>query len=106
MVTTVLAGNATPVQYVYSIAYGHNNVSLATTTTATSKAPVRKPIGFETYGAAAAVGTIGQGIQKDFDRAPIVVFPGEFIQITAKNVGAVTTTGVITFLVDFDGYWE
>jgi hypothetical protein len=44
MVTTVLAGNATPVQYVYSIAYGHNNVSLATTTSATAKAPVRKPL--------------------------------------------------------------
>jgi hypothetical protein len=105
-VTTVLAGNATPVIYAYSLAFGHNAVSLATTTTATSKAPVRKVLGFESYAAAAALGTLGQGVDKDFDRAPIVVFPGEFIQIVAKNVGAVTTTGVITFMVDFEGYWE
>jgi hypothetical protein len=105
-VTTVLVGNATPVNYAYSAAYGHNNVSLATTTTATTKAPVRKLLGFETYAAAAAIGTLGQGVDKDFDKAPIVVFPGEFFQIVAKNLGAVTTTGVITFLVDIEGYWE
>jgi hypothetical protein len=59
-VTTVLVGNATPVLYAYSLAFGHNAVSLATTTTATSKAPVRKVLGFESYGAAAALGTLGQ----------------------------------------------
>jgi hypothetical protein len=105
-VTTVLVGNATPVLYAYSLAFGHNAVSLATTTTATSKAPVRKVLGFESYGAAAALGTLGQWVDKDFDRAPIVVQPGEFIQVVAKNLGAVTTTGVITFMVDFEGYWE
>lgn len=105
-VTTVLVGNATPVQYAYSLAFGHTAVSLATTTSATTKAPVRKPLGWETFAAAAAVGTLGQGVQKDFDRAPVVVQPGEFIQVVAKNLGAVTTTGVITFLVDIEGYWE
>jgi hypothetical protein len=106
IVTTVLAGNATPVSYAYSLAFGHTNVSLATTTSATAKAPVRKPLGFETYAAAAAVGTLGQGVAKDFDRAPVFVQPGEFIQVVAKNLGAVTTSGVITFLVDIEGYWE
>lgn len=105
-VTTALVGNATPVHYAYSLAFGHTSVSLATTVSATAKAPVRKPLGWETFAAAAAVGTLGQGIQKDFDRAPVVVQPGEFIQVVAKNVGAVTTTGVITFLVDIEGYWE
>lgn len=105
-VTTVLVGNATPTIYAYSLAFGHTNVSLATTTSATAKAPVRKVLGFETYAPAAAVGTLGQKVDKDFDRAPVVVQPGEFIQVVAKNIGAVTTTGVITFLVDIEGYWE
>lgn len=105
-VTTVLVGNATPVVFAYSLAFGHNAVSLATVTTATTKAPVRKILGHETYAAAAALGTLGQGVRKDFDHGPVVVQPGEFIQVVAKNLGAVTTTGAITFLVDFDGYWE
>jgi len=104
-VTTVLAGNATPVVYAYSLAFGHTNVSLATTEAATSKAPRRVAIGYETYAAAAAVGTIGTGVTMQFI-SPIVVNPGEFIQLIGKNVGVVTTTGVITFLVTFDCYWE
>lgn len=104
-VTTVLVGNATPVIYAYSLAFGHNNVSLATTTSTTAKAPVRIAIGQESFAAAAALGVLGQGVQKVFN-SPIVVYPGEFIQTVAKNIGAVTTTGVITFLVTFDCYFE
>ena len=37
---------------------------------------------------------------------PIPVHAGEHIAVVAKNVGVVTTTGVITFLVTFDGYYE
>lgn len=105
VVSTVLAGNATPVTYVYSIAYGHNAVSLATTETVTSKAPRRKAIGLQTFPAAAPLGTIGNTINYDVMN-PIVVQPGEFFQIVAKNIGAVTTTGVITFFIDVDGYFE
>lgn len=104
-VTTVLAGNATPVTYAYSLAYGHTAVSLATTETATSKAPRRKILGINQFPAAAAVGTQGAVIDKSFD-VPVPVYPGEFIQVVAKNIGAVTTTGVITFFVDIDGYFE
>lgn len=102
-VTTVLAGNATPVIYAYSLAYGHTAVSLATAEAATAKAPRRIPLGYETYAAAAPVGTLGQMVQLYFD-APIVVLPGEFVAICAKNLGVVTTTGVITFLVAFDSH--
>ena len=105
VVTTVLAGNATPIVYFYSLAYGHTNVSLATTETATSKAPRRKMLGINTFPAAAAAGTQGSEVKTDLE-TPIVVQPGEFIQVVAKNVGAVTTTGVITFLIEFDGYFE
>lgn len=104
MVTVALAGGA--VNYAYSAAFGHTAVSLATTTTATSKAPVRKVLGLQTFAAAAPVGTIGTPIEKDFDRAPIVVHPGEFFQIVAKNLGTVTTAGVITFFIDIESYWE
>jgi hypothetical protein len=104
-VTTVLVGNATPVIYAYSLAFGHTAVSLATAEAAGTKAPRRVALGYESYAAAAAVGSLGQGVAMSF-AAPVVVNPGEFIAIAAKNVGVVTTTGVITFLVTFDGYYE
>jgi hypothetical protein len=106
-VSTVLAGG--PVVYGYSLAYGHTNVSMATTesasfATGTAKAPRRIPLGWEAYAANAAVGVIGQSVDIDL-QAPVVVNPGEFIAITAKNIGTVTTTGVITFLVSIGGVW-
>lgn len=105
IVTTVLAGNATPVVYAYSIAYGHTAVSLATTETATTKAPRRKVLGLNQFPAAAALATQGNEVKADLEN-PIVVQAGEFFQIVAKNIGAVTTTGVITFFIDIDGYFE
>jgi hypothetical protein len=105
VVTTVLVGNATSTTYIYSIAFGHNAVSLATTETTTSKAPRRKAIGIQTFAPAAAVGTLATPIYYEFVN-PVVVQPGEFIQIVGKNIGAVTTTGVITFIIDIDGYFE
>jgi hypothetical protein len=105
VVTTVLAGNATPVVYAYSLAFGHTAVSLATTETATSKAPRRKVLGLNSFAAAAAAGTIGNEVKTNLEN-PIVVYPGEFVQVVAKNIGAITTTGVVTFFIDIDGYFE
>lgn len=107
VVTTVFVGNATPVVFLYSLAYGHTAVSLATTEAAATKAPRRVPLGSESFVAAAAVGSLGSpnGVYMQF-LAPIAVNPGEFVAIAAKNVGVVTTTGVVTFLVAFDAYWE
>jgi hypothetical protein len=104
-VTTVLAGG--PVLYAYSLAYGHTAVSLATAEAALTKAPRRIALGQETYAATAAVGVLGSpaGISRQFI-SPIVVNPGEFVAVVAKNFGTVTTTGVITFLVTFDCYWK
>lgn len=110
VVTTALTGG--PCIYFYSLAFGHTAVSLATTetasmATATTKAPRRIALGVESIAATAAVGVVGSanGISMAFD-SPIVVNPGEFIAIVAKNVGTVTTLGVVTFLVTFAGYWE
>ena len=104
VVTTVLA-NTGPVVNLHSIAYGHNVVTLAGATTTVTKAPVRIPLGIDTYGSNAPVGTQGSVIDKVFT-TPIPVYPGEFIQTVIKNVGTVTITGVVTFLVTFEGYWE
>lgn len=104
-VSTVLAGNASPVFYLYSLAYGHTNVSLATTEGANAKAPRRIPLGQHSFAAAAPVfSTGGNDVYMAFDRA-IPVNPGEFVAIAAKNVGAVTTSGAITFLVTYDWGW-
>jgi hypothetical protein len=99
---------------VYSLAYGHTTVSMATVEAAsfltggTTKAPRRIPLGVETFPVNTTIGTIATaqgGIYVRFD-SPILVAPGEFIAICAKNVGTVSSAGVITFLVAFDGYME
>lgn len=109
-VTTVLAGG--PVVYAYSLAFGHTAASMATTETGsfvsgTTKAPRRIPLGFETYAATAPVGTLGSpgGIYMSFQAGPVQVNPGEFIAVCAKNLGVVTTSGVITLHVTFEGYY-
>ena len=111
VVTTVLAGG--PLIYAYSLAYGHTAVSMATAegtsfgTSPSTKAPRRVALGIESgMPATAAVGVLGSaaGIYQAFN-SPIAVNPGEFVAICAKNFGTVTTSGVVTFLVTFDGYW-
>lgn len=108
-VSVILAGG--PVVYAYAVAFGHTAVSLATAETAsfannTTHAPRIAPIGIETYAATAAVGTLGsQGLTLQLAN-PIVVRPGEFVAIVARNLGTVTTTGAITITATYDAYWE
>ena len=88
------------------MAFGHTGVSLQNTeTNGTSKAPRRIALGYETFATTAAAGVIGAGVYMAFN-SPICVQPGEFIQLVAKNLGTVTTGGVITFQVCFDGFFE
>lgn len=103
-VTSTLTGG--PVLYAYSLAYGHTSVSLATTETAAgTKAPRRLPLGYESFAAAAAAGTIGQGITLTL-QTPVCVQQGEFVQLVAKNLGTVTSAGVIALQILLNGYWE
>lgn len=103
-VTTTLVGG--PVLYAYSLAFGHTAVSLATAeANGTAKAPRRIALGFETFPATSIAGIAGGGVYMAFN-SPICVQPGEFIQLVAKNLGTVTSAGVITFLVSFDGFME
>jgi hypothetical protein len=96
-----------PVLYAYSLAYGGNVLSLATTDVAATsvKGPRRIALGFETFPATAAAGVVGGSVYMAFN-SPICVQPGEYIQLVAKNLGTVTTGGVINFLVAFDGFME
>jgi hypothetical protein len=103
LVTTAFTGG--PVYYAWSLAYGHTAVSLATAEAATTKAARRIPLGIQTYVVTAAVGTLGQTVQVTFIN-PIVVQPGEFVQTVAKNLGTVTSAGVIVNLISFDAKWE
>ena len=102
-VTTVLAGG--PVIYEYALGVGSSAVSLATTDSATTKAPRRMPLGTSTYILNAPVASIGAPVSVQF-KSPIVAEAGSFVTVIAKNVGTVTTTGAIVHLVTFDGYWE
>jgi hypothetical protein len=104
VVTVALVGNATPVIYFYSIAYGHTSPALTTTDGINTKSPRRVPVGAQSFAAAAALGTIATPVYISLNR-PLPVNPGENIALCAKNVGAVTTSGVITFLVTFDYGW-
>lgn len=104
-VTTTLAGNTgAGTFYLHSLAYGHTAVSMATIDAVAAKAPRRVPLGYDNYAAVAAAGTIGTPVVMSFT-SPIVVNPGEFVAICAKNLGVVTTSGVITFSVTFDSLW-
>jgi hypothetical protein len=108
-VSVIFAGG--PVIYAYALAFGHTAVSLATAETAsfatgTTHAPRIVPIGIEAFPATAAVGTEGSGTATVSFQSPIVVRPGEFVQLIARNAGVVTTTGAITLVGMIDSYWE
>jgi hypothetical protein len=105
-VTTVLAGNTTPIVYACSLAYGHTGLSLGTAEGITSKSPRRLPLGIITHSINAPVGEASQQIEHRMSSGVVVVHPGEYIQVALRNLGSVTTTGALTFMVSFNGYWE
>jgi len=95
-----------PVLYAYSLAYGHTAVSMATATSSTDKAPVRIALGYESFGANAVSG-ITSTVSPSFQfSTPIMVCPGEYVAICAKNLGTVTSAGLITINITFDAYYD
>lgn len=103
-IQTVIVGG--PYIANWSVAYGHTAVSLATTETATSKAPRRMPIGCQPVTAAQAVSTmVGIIIDLNLD-SPIVVNQGEFIQLVKKKVGTAPTGGAVAHMISIGGYFE
>jgi len=109
-VDAVLTGG--PLIMAYSLAFGHSAVSLATTesasfATGTTKLPRRIPLGIEACAATAAAATLlsQSGVYRQFI-SPVVVAPGEFVAVVARNMGTVTTVGSVVGLVGFDAYYE
>ena len=97
-IQTVIAGGPFVAQW--SLAFGHTTVSLATTESATAKAPVRValPAFTQVVTAAQAVGTMVSqpgGSYIDLGDAGVLVNPGEFIALVVKHVGTVGTAGTI-----------
>lgn len=92
----------------WSLAFGHTAVSLATAEAATTKAPRRIPLGFQTWPVGAAIGAMPQNgdLYMAFN-TPVYVNPGEFIAAVAKFVvGTATASQVIWGHVTFDYGWE
>ena len=110
-VDAVLTGG--PLVYVYSLAYGHTAISMATAETAsftnattTTKAPRRIWLGVQSCLVTAPVGTpLNPGLAIPFT-SPIVIAPGEFVAITIRNQGVVTTLGSVIIAATFDAYME
>jgi hypothetical protein len=61
----------------------------------------------DTYAVTAAAGVLGTPlpISSDFSQSPIVVNPGEYVALMIRNIGTVTSGGVITVSCTFKHYW-
>ena len=99
-----------PLVYIMGAAFGHTAVSLATAesgtfATGTTKSPRRVPLGTLSCVVTAAVSvSLGQ-VSVQF-ASPLVINPGEFFAITARNVATVTSAGAIAFVAQVDHYFE
>jgi hypothetical protein len=102
-----VATTATTIQF--SLAFGHTAVSLATTETATTKAPRRLSVGMATWAIGAAIGAQPQAgsIWLDLGDAPIFINPGEFVQLVGKFLaGTATASQTIGFVWQPVSGWE
>jgi hypothetical protein len=94
-----------------AVAWGGTNVSLATAETgsfitATAKARRIQPIGVTSFPVGAAIGAQSGTIQFDFE-APLVINPGEFVQVICKPlIGTATASQVLAFVVSPNLYQE
>ncbi len=89
---------------VWSLAFGHTSVSLATAEAATTKAPRRVALGTHVVASAAAALVELKTITVTFTR-PVVVNPGEFIAVVKKKVGTAPSAGTIAHIISFDYGW-
>jgi hypothetical protein len=110
-VNSVAAVATTATTFAVALAWGGTNVSLATAESGsfvagTAKARRIQPLGVISFPVGAAVGAQATPIQFDFE-APIVINPGEFVQVVAKIlVGTATATEVFQWVVSPNLYHE
>lgn len=89
----------------WSLAFGHTAVSLGTAEAATTKAPVRVPLGIQSVASGALALVKLDAIAIDFEM-PIFVNPGEFVAVVKKKVGTAPSAGVVGHVITFDYGWE
>jgi hypothetical protein len=103
----------TATAFAVAIAWGGTQLSLGTVTADsgsfvnnTAKARRIQPIGVIAFPVAAAIGAAATPIQFDFE-APLVINPGEYIQVVAKIlVGTATASEVFQWIVSPNLYHE
>lgn len=106
-VQTVLVGG--PYIAEWFLAFGHTAVSLATAEAATTKAPRRIALPFtQAITAAQAVSTAIAQAERfvNFGNSPVIVNPGEFIQLCTRHIGTVGTSGTVVHRVTCVYGWE
>ena len=105
-IQTAITGG--PFNAVYSLAFGHNALSLATSEAATTKAPRRIALPFtQLITSAQAINTmVTQSVYWINFQNPIYINPGEYIALVTKHIGTVGTAGTIAHNVTFDAGWE
>lgn len=112
-VNSVTAVATTGTTFAVALAWGGTQLSLGTVTADTgsfvnntAKARRIQPLGVISFPVAAAVGAQATPIQFDFE-APIVINPGEYIQVVAKIlVGTATATQVFQWVISPNLYHE
>jgi len=112
-VNSVAAVATTATTFAVALAWGGTQLSLGTVTADsasfannTAKARRIQPLGVISFPVGAAIGAVSTPIQFDFE-APIVINPGEYLQIVAKIlVGTATATEVFQWIVSPNLYHE
>lgn len=101
---TALTGGGYVAQF--SLAFGHTAVSLATAEGGNTKAPRRVALGVHGVPSALTANSTLGDITMDFGDAPILVNPGEFIQVVKKKVGTAPTAGTLAYTITYRYGWE
>lgn len=114
-VDCVVAGAAvagTPSTFAIAVGWGSTQITLATTadsnsfTNNTAKGVRRQPIGVITFPVGAAIGAAATPIQFDFE-SPLVVNPGEYIQVIMKPlISTATASQVFQWIISPNLYHE
>jgi len=110
-VNSVVAVATTPSTFALAVAWGGTALTLAQAetgsfVTATAKARRIQPIGVASLPVGAAVGQMSNEVQFDFE-APLVINPGEYVQVIAKILsGTATATEVFQWVVCPNLYHE
>jgi hypothetical protein len=111
LVNSVVAVATTPSTFALAVAWGGTALTLAQAesasfATGTAKARRIQPIGVISLPVGTPAGGAANGIQFDFE-APLVINPGEYVQVVAKILsGTATATEVLQFVVSPNLYNE